>query len=191
MKLLVRIAATLIIGMGTAYAAPHVPFLAMSSHGKGCAVGRHSQPVGDHSKPCPQPHGCAIGRGGPVGDRSKPCPHPHGCAVGNPRFAGERPKHCPKPHGNDHGSSSEHGHGKAPHAHGPSSNGTHSPQHGHDTGSRGGTSPSPTHGHGSAPKQSAPKVTVPVSTENKGTKPAHGHDSGSHGSSGSHGKGHD
>ncbi len=113
MKLFIRIAAILILGGGTAYAAPHLPFVDAGAN-NGCAVGHHSHPVGNHSKPCPQPHGCAIGRGGPVGNHSKPCPRPHGCAIGNPRFVGDRSKPCPTPHGHHHQHSpSHHGHGAA------------------------------------------------------------------------------
>src|SRR6185312_11446648 len=97
-----RVLATLVLGAGTAYAAPHVSLLGFDHGGGRCGdVGEHSHPVGDHSKPCHEPHGCAIGHGGPVGDRSKPCPHPHGCAVGNPRFRHDESKHCPKPHKHD------------------------------------------------------------------------------------------
>ena len=116
-----RMVATLVLGAGTVYAAPQVPFLGFAHHGHGCAVGHHSQPVGDHSKPCPTPHGCAIGRGGPVGDRSKPCPTPHGCAIGNDRFVGDRSKPCPTPHGHGpdgHGPDGHDGKKDSPHGHG-------------------------------------------------------------------------
>src|SRR4029079_9235861 len=128
------IVATLVLGAGTAYAAPYVPFLGVGNHGRGCAVGHSSHPVGDHSKPCPSPHGCAIGHGGPVGDRSKPCPTPHGCAIGNDRFVGDRSKPCPKPGGHDHDASDDdHGHKGSPHAHDPAKESKTGAAHGHET----------------------------------------------------------
>ena len=166
MKFLVRIAATLLLGAGTAYAAPHLPFLAANSNANGCAVGRHSRPVGDHSKPCPQPHGCAIG---------------------NPRFVGARSKSCPTPRGHHHHSSSGHGHKPLgtlrPHSRAPKE--TYAdPKHGH------GTAPNATLPTSSHPRKSQPLATSPTppnhdSPKRTGLPPSHGHKS--KGSSGSHG----
>jgi hypothetical protein len=165
-----RIIATLVLGAGTAYAAPHVGFLSAGEHGHGCAVGRHSYPVGDHSKPCPTPRGCAIGLGGPVGDRSKPCPTPHGCAIGNDRFVGDRSKPCPTPRGHDNRDSrgdAGYEHSKPKHdpvkkAKPGQSHGNHAPNGA--TGAHSTDAPATTHGHepdsGAAP-------------------PAHGHGPGS------------
>jgi hypothetical protein len=187
MKFLVRIAATLLLGAGTAYAAPHLPFLAANSNGNGCAVGRHSRPVGDHSKPCPTPHGCAIGHGGPVGDHSKPCPTPHGCAIGNARFVGNRAKGCPTPHGHHHHSSSGHGHKPLgtlrPHSRAPKQ--THGdPKHGHGTAAN-TTLPTSSHPRKSQPLTTSPAPPNHDSPKQTGLPPAHGHKSRR--SSGAHG----
>ena len=202
-----RMVATLVLGAGTAYAAPQVPFLGFAHHGHGSAVGHHSQPVGDHSKPCPTPHGCAIGRGGPVGDRSKPCPTPHRFAIGNDRFVGDRSKPCPTPHG--HG----------PDGHGPDGHdgkkirrtgtGTVRRSKTRRTASRLRTSPTRStvrtrphastepHGHGGPPAAHGSDHSGTTHGQATVTAPtSHGHDSQSssdphgHGNSGSPGGGH-
>jgi len=98
-KDLARVAAAVILGTSFAVVVPQMQVFGSPGDGHGCAVGHHSVPVGQHSKPCPTPPGCAIGLGGPVGNRSKPCPTPPGCAIGLAGPVGNRSKPCPTPPG--------------------------------------------------------------------------------------------